>query len=485
MIKNTLYSPSVSTGIFEAFNFIGAPAVNGDLSYDNHADSYNIRGSGEKVWGKSDQFVYLWKFIEGDFILRAELEFSDGSAASNSKAGWMVRKSLAADSQHVSACLQADGKAALHYRAKDGEETESLKSDSEFPTVIQLERKGDVYIFSTARFGETFTHKEKAIELTGKVQVGLFSCAQNANTLNSVVFRNVRIVKPAWEGLVQYTDYLGSHLELLELETGKRTIVHSVADSLQAPNWTTDGKHLIYNRNGKLYTFNLTTGYVAELDTDFAVVNNNDHVLSFDGKQLGISHHAEDADGESVIYTVPATGGIPKRITMNHPSFLHGWSPDAKSLIYTAGRNGEWSIYKISSEGGEETALTKGPALDDGSEYSPDGEYIYFNSVRTGLMQIWRMKPDGSEQEQLTDDECNNWFPHISHDSKSMVYIAYNQDIDPSKHPFYKHVYLRQIPVDGGEAKVIAYLYGGQGSFNVPSYSPDGKYVAFVSNTII
>ena len=73
--------------------------------------------------------------------------------------------------------------------------------------------------------------------------------------------------------------------------------------------------------------------------------------------------------------------------------------------------------------GGEETRLTTAKGLDDGPEYSPDGKYIYFNSERTGHMQIWRMRPDGSEQEQqITDDEYNNWFPHLSPDGKWMVY---------------------------------------------------------------
>ncbi len=50
-------------------------------------------------------------------------------------------------------------------------------------------------------------------------------------------------------------------------------------------------------------------------------------------------------------------------------------------------------------------------------------------------------------------------------------------------HPFYKQVYRRLIPNGGGPARVIAKLYGGQGTINLPSWSPDSKRVAFVSNT--
>ena len=186
-----------------------------------------------------------------------------------------------------------------------------------------------------------------------------------------------------------------------------------------------------------------------------------------------------------MVFTLPSAGGTPKRITANSPSYLHGWSPDKQWLIYTGLRNNELDIYKISAEGGDEIRLTTADGVDDGSEYTPDGQWIYFNSTRTGRMQIWKMKPDGSEQTQVTNDAFNNWFPHIAPDGKSMVVISYGQDVAPGDHPFYKHVYLRTLQMDGSNPKVIAYLYGGQGTINVPSWSPDGKQIAFVSNTAL
>jgi TolB protein len=151
--------------------------------------------------------------------------------------------------------------------------------------------------------------------------------------------------------------------------------------------------------------------------------------------------------------------------------------------VYAGQRDGVFDVYKISADGGEEIRLTNTPGVDDGPEYSPDGKYIYFNSARTGRMQLWRMRPDGSEQTQLTNTPFNNWFAHVSPDGKWIASIAFPPDIPADDHPFYKHVMLTLMPIEGGPSRVIAYLYGGQGTINVPSWSPDGKRLAFVSNS--
>ena len=128
-------------------------------------------------------------------------------------------------------------------------------------------------------------------------------------------------------------------------------------------------------------------------------------------------------------------------------------------------------------------SLTTAKGLDDGSEYTPDGKTIFFNSERSGKMQIWRMNADGSGQTQVTDDEYNNWFPHVSPDGRSILFVSFPPEVPSGDHPFYKRVYLRTMAVEGGTPAVVAYVYGGQGSINVNSWSPDSKSVAFVSNS--
>ena len=152
-------------------------------------------------------------------------------------------------------------------------------------------------------------------------------------------------------------------------------------------------------------------------------------------------------------------------------------------MLFTGNRKDRYDIYAVDVATGAETQLTDEATLDDGSEYSPDGQHIFFNSARTGTMQLWRMDADGKNPQQLTFDKFNDWFPHVSPDQKSLLFISFPEDIDPSDHPFYQHCLLRTMPINGGEPRVVGYLYGGQGSINVPSWSPDGRFVAFVSNT--
>jgi len=188
-------------------------------------------------------------------------------------------------------------------------------------------------------------------------------------------------------------------------------------------------------------------------------------------------------DNQSLIYVLPIEGGTPRRITEHSPSYWHGWSPDGKTLAFVGRRNDEYDIYTIPVEGGQETQLTTATGLDDGPDYSPDGQYIYFNSVRTGTMQIWRMKADGSDEEQLTFDDYNDWFPHPSPDGRWLVFVSFEPDVEG--HPANKDVMLRLMPIEGGDIQVMAKLFGGQGTINVPSWSPDSQNVAFVSYRLV
>lgn len=473
-------------GLFDERTDVGNPAIKGEVSFNADTQEYTLSGAGINMWGKTDQHNFLWKKIKGDFIISATIRFIGAGTDPHRKIGIIARNTLDHNSAYADAAVHGDVLTSLQSRETADAETKQLELSSFHPSHIEFERKGNKFFFSAASEGESFKTVSKEISLNEEVFAGLFLCSHNEKVVEKAVFSNVRITFPAADDYRPYRDYLGSQIEILDVKTGLRKIIHSVPNSIQAPNWSKDGKYLYYNNSdGKMLKFTLATGKEEILNTGSAVANNNDHVLSFDGKMIGLSSYLGDPR-RSTIYTMALDGkGEAKQITdptWGH-SWFHCWSPDGKRLIYMGDRNKQQDIWAIDIATKKETQLTKTPTLDDGPEFTPDGKYIYFNSVRTGTMKIYRMKPDGSNQEQVTFDEYNDWFPHISPDGKQLIYIAFPKDIDPTSHPFYKKVTLKIMPVNGGVPKTIAYFYGGQGSINTPSWSPDSRFVAFISNT--
>jgi Tol biopolymer transport system component len=485
-------------GAFDQHQDVGAPKLAGNASYDPTDQVYTLSGGGPNAGTALEQFHFAWTKLEGDFIVQASVRFDDPGSQPRRQLGIMVRDSLAGSSRYAAASVHGEALTALQYRETGGTAAAQVELSSFHPTDIQLSRRGNELTFSSAVFGEDYKSVRHEVALADEVYVGLFVASQEAGVAARAVFSNVRVIIPAAPGFKPYSDYLGSHLEVMDVATGHRKVLHSEPGSIQAPNWARDDQ-LIYNSAaGVMYTYDIATGKVAELNTGACRQNNNDHVLSFDGKMLALSnyvpvHPKGVGAGEqrrSVAFVLPVTGSDhPKQITspdVGH-TYLHGWSPDGKKLVFTGGRKGETGDYRnlwsVDVETKVETPLTPPGTLDDGPEYTPDGKYIYFNSVRTGTMQIWRMRPDGSHPEQVTFDAYNDWFPHISPDGRWLVYIAFPADMNPWSHPFYRQCYIRLMPTAGGVPKTIGYIYGGQGSMNTPGWSPDSKRIAFVSNS--
>ncbi len=279
------------------------------------------------------------------------------------------------------------------------------------------------------------------------------------------------------------TTNVTSFIEILDVTSGQRRVIYQASGIYEAPNWSHDGKYLIVNRDGLLYKLDIFGGEPKEINTDFAIRCNNDHGISPDGKEIVISHHDDkQSQGESTIYILPIEGGIPRQVTAKSPSYWHGWSPDGQSLAYVAGRdNQDFKIYSINVQGGEETQLTKGPGLDDGPAYSHDGQTIYYNSFRNNKMQIWRMDKDGQHQQQIVDSVHSDWFPHPSSDGKRLVFLRFIKD-QGQDHPFGQNVQLMMLDLASKNVEAATTVFfGGQGTINVPSWSPNCEQLAFVS----
>jgi TolB protein len=474
-------------GAFDIVGDVGAKRIPGSTEYDREDQSYTVSGSGKNLWAAEDEFHFAALRISGDCILTVEGELLGNGVNAHRKWGLMLRRSLEGDSAYADAAIHGDGLCSLQYRESKGAETLQVASESVVaPDVVQLERAGRAVIMRAAKRGEALVETGRIeMDFPGEVLAGLFVCSHEAEVAETAVFHNFRLDVPAKAGPEGGRVPSGGRLELLEVETGRRKAIYASAEHFEAPNWSRDGKFLLYNQSGRIYKFPLDTGRPELLDTGKVRANNNDHGISFDGHLLALSSHTEQAGRKagSQVYVVGVEGGEPVRVTDQAPSYWHGWSPDGKTLVYCAEREGNYDVWAIPAKGGAEIRLTTDPGLDDGPEYSPDGEYIYFNSTRSGRMKIWRMKPDGSGQEQASFGDLNDWFAHISPDGKRMLYVSYPASVPAGSHPQDQRVMIREQAIATGEVRVLAHLYGGQGTMNVPSWSPDGKYAAFVSYT--
>jgi TolB protein len=483
-------------GSFEAHTDIGKPKLQGDTRFIENDQVYRLKGAGYNIWFGRDEFQYAYRKISGDFILTADFEFLGTGKDPHRKVGWMVRQTLDDDAAHVSATLHGDGLTVLQWRVMRGAHMRDPEDEVFAPKknyrTIQLERVGNTVVMRAAHWGEPLQliGSYTGVDLPKEIFAGLFISSHNADVVEEAIAYNVRVDKPVANTYDAYREgFLGSRLETMTIADGKRKIIMESRGRFEAPNWMPDGKRLLYNdQDGSLYTLPVNGGKPEKLNTGEATRNNNDHGISFDGKWLAISSHRQGLPGGgSTVYVLPLSGGSPKLITDKTPSYWHGWNPNNKEVLYVAQRDGSsaYQVYKAPAKSGTETRLTNNTDYHiDGPEFSPDGKYIYYNANPTGTMQIWRMKPEGTDQEQLTFDEYNNWFPHISPDGKWIVMISFPADIKPGDHPFYKRVMLRLMPLQSaGAPKVIAHLYGGQGTINVPSWSPDSSSIAFVSNS--
>ena len=471
-----------AVGIFEGHGDVGTVLHAGSVDYDATKRTYTVSGSGENMWSAADAFQFAWKKVSGDVTLTADISFVNTSGNEHKKAVLILRQTLDGDSVFADVALHASGLTSLQFRDEKGAVTHEIQSNISAPKRLRIARRGDYVYMSLS--GDARDPKVAGgwlrIPLQGAFYAGIGVCSHDKDVVEKAVFSIVSLETPQPAPSAQATLY--STLETIAIDSADRRVVYLAPGRFEAPNWMHDGSAFLFNREGRIVRLPVAGGAPEVIDTGSANRCNNDHGISPDATQLAISDNSQEGH-ESLVYIVPIGGGTPRRITQKSPSYWHGWSPDGKTLAFVGQRDGEFDIYTIPAAGGEETRLTTAKGLDDGPEYSPDGKYIYFNSERTGHMQIWRMKADGTEQEQVFADNLNNWFPHISPDGEWMVFLTYEADV--AGHPENKNVMLRLMSLADKKVTVLTKLFGGQGTINVPSWSPDSQRVAFVSYALI
>ena len=281
-----------------------------------------------------------------------------------------------------------------------------------------------------------------------------------------------------------------SKITIFDLATRMTKTVYQEDRVIEAPNWSRDGKFLLVNTGGNLYRLPVDgDAKLEKIDLGEAGYRcNNDHDFSRDGKWLAFSA-SSPASRQSQVYIAKSDGTSVKLLTPLAPSYFHGWSPDGRWLAYVGQRNGKFELFRVSAEGGEEQRLTSKGAYDDGPEYTPDGKWIYFNSNRSGGWDIWRMPADGAgpgdvKAERITSDELEDWFPHFSPNGKLMLWLSFPKGTEGHNGKM-AGMKLRMMAAPGKKVKAskiddLLTFFGGQGTINVNSWSPDSKRFAFV-----
>jgi hypothetical protein len=469
-------------GIFDSHADVGTVLHPGSVEYDVSRRSYTVAGSGANMWSSRDDFHYVWRRASGDLALTADVSFVGKGTEPHRKACLIIRQGLETDSAYVDVALHGDGLTSLQFREAKGAATHEVRANVSAPRRLGIVKRDKYILMYVASEGEEPRFSGAAVRMSFQepFHIGIGVCSHNKDLTEQAVFSNVELTAPLPASSRRPELY--STLETMTIASTDRRVVYVTPQRIEAPNWMRDGRSLIFNSGGRILRLSAAGGEPVAIDTGFATRCNNDHGVSPDGTLLAISDQSQ-GERKSLIYTLPLGGGIPKLITPTGPSYWHGWSPDGQTLAFCGERNGEFDIYTIPVGGGQESRLTTAKGLDDGPEYSPDGRFIYFNSVRTGTMQIWRMRPDGSDQEPVTADGYNNWFPHPSPDGRFMAFLSYEKDV--SGHPENKDVTLRMMSLSSGKIDVLGRFFGGQGTINVPCWSPDSRKIAFVTYQLV
>lgn len=469
--------------LFEGSTDIGVTPKAGSSGPAQGARALKVTGGGANIWGTEDAFHFAYRRVSGDITIESEIEFEGAGVDPHRKAVLMIRQDLTAGAAYADAALHGDGLTSLQYRESAGGATKEVKAAARAPRRLRLERRGREFRLLVGEPGAALVEAGRVeMAMADPVYVGIGVSAHNADVLETAVFSNISV--QAQPRRPRYR----SSIVVFDMQKRAMQTIHKADQLIEAPNWSKDGKHLLVNSNGSLWRIAPDgAGGLQRVELDAKYRCNNDHDYSPDGRLIAISASTPESP-RSQVYVINPDGTNPRLLTALAPSYFHGWSPDGKWLAYVGQRNNRYHLFRVSVEGGEEQRLTSQGDYDDGPDYSPDGKWIYFNSERSGGWDIWRVPAAGggegdAKAERVTSDEWQDWFPHPSPDGKRMVFLSFPPGT--KGHDGRMMIRLRMIQMPGRRAaspkiETVAEIFGGQGTINVNSWSPDSKRFAFV-----
>lgn len=468
--------------------FLFAVALNAQSLFEGELDigavthpgkvdgTYRITASGANMWTNFDEFHFVWKKIApGDAAITADIAILTETGNAHRKGVLMMRQSLDTDAAYVSAAVHGDGLTSLQSRPEKGVNTYEVQSNFKKPKTLRLVKRGEyAYLWvGNSASDLKFSGGSMRVKWDEPFYIGIGACAHDKEALVDVEFDHVTIDTASAAG--KTTRF--STLETMPFPSGDRRAVYAAAGMMRGPAYARDGASLVVSHDGRIERVPVAAGAAVEsLDLgDVPKPCESFQGFSPDGKRLAVSCGVKPS-----VYVYEA--GKSKRITHKIPTVWHGWSPDGQSLLYGIERKGRYDIRRIPASGsGKEVRLTSN-GTSDNPEFSADGKFIYFNSERGGTMQVWRMPAVGGQAaaEQITADEFNNWYPHVSPDGKRILVLSCDKAVKGP--PKDRDVQLRAFTLETRQFQVVARLLtGGQGTLDSPSWSPDGRRIAFVT----
>ena len=301
-------------GIFENQTDVGSVVPPGAVTYDAASGVYIVRSAGANLWANVDGFHFVWKKVSGDVSLTADVKLADASAGASAhrKALLMFRQTLDADALYADAAVHGSGETALQYRRNKGDTTQDIAFNIGAPQRLRLEKRGDTITLFLSMHGEPLHQVGASIRMhfEGEFYAGLGVCAHNKDAVEQASFAHVEL-EPLTAPATPALTALYSTLQTIAVDNNMRMayVIQTGKGQMEAPNWSRDGKTLIFNRAGKLWSVPAAEGDGAMAEaTPIDIGNASDctgsHGLSPDGKWIAMTCTTPDHPGRRDLYCV-------------------------------------------------------------------------------------------------------------------------------------------------------------------------------------
>ena len=187
-------APQTPVGDFTSRTDVGTGILPGSAQYDAAQHKYTVAGGGDDIWIAPDAFDFVWRKLDGDATITADVAFVGDDGEMFHKAGLMIREGLGPNDRYVDAMVHGSGLTSLQWRSDPGGQSDEIQAKALNPKTIRLVRKGDTFTMYTAGAdGQFESAATTQLALHAPLYVGLAVCSHDAKQLQSATFTNFHI----------------------------------------------------------------------------------------------------------------------------------------------------------------------------------------------------------------------------------------------------------------------------------------------------